>query len=353
MSDTLHLNPSRATDINGFAVPGALAYFYNSGTSTLRRVYADAAGATPLPQPVQANGAGLFPMIFDLAAGEARVVVTTPEGAMLPGYPLDPVPRSSVGDAGARGIVFAATDDIPVTNVQAAIERVQENIVAPLADFGLGVTGNAVLVNDLDSPTRASGFYRYDGTTAGTFPAGVVAANGGVLSIWRQTSTRLLQQLSPITGGRVWQRIHDGAWGPWRWLLTSADTVDDATWRAGTSTVPAAVTPAAVRAALGVAAGAPVYACRAWVNFDGSGTTPVIRASGNVSGVTKPSSGRYVVTLAEAMPDANYAVSATANSGAEFSARVTAQTATTITIEVMGDYSNRQNPSHISAAVFA
>lgn len=252
MSDTLHLNPSRALDINGLAVPGALAYFYNSGTSTLRRVYADAAGATPLPQPVQANGAGLFPMIFDLAAGDAKVVVTTPEGAMLPGYPLDPAPRSSVGDTGARGIVFAATDDIPVTNVQAAIERVQDNIVAPLADFGLGVTGNAVLVNDLDSPTRASGFYRYDGTTAGTFPADVVAADGGVLSIWRQTSSRLLQQLSPITGGRVWQRVHDGAWGPWRWLLTSADTVDDATWRAGVSTVPAAVTPAAMRA--GVAA---------------------------------------------------------------------------------------------------
>lgn len=250
MADTLHLNPSRALDVNGYSVPGALAYFYNSGTSTLRRVYADAAGTTPLPQPVAANGAGLFPMIFDLAAGDAKVVVTTPEGAMLPGYPLDPVPRSSVGDAGARGIVFAPTDDIPVTNVQAAIERVQDNIVAPLADFGLGVTGNAVLVNDLDSPTRASGFYRYDGTTAGTFPAGVTAADGGVLSIWRQTSSRLLQQLSPITGGRVWQRIHDGAWGPWRWLLTSADTVDDATWRAGVSTTPAAVTPAAVRQAI-------------------------------------------------------------------------------------------------------
>lgn len=251
MSDTLHLNPSRATDINGFAVPGALAYFYNSGTSTLRRVYADAAGATPLPQPVQANGAGLFPMIFDLAAGDARVVVTTPEGAMLPGYPLDPVPRTGVGDAGARGIVFAPTDDIPVTNVQAAIERVQDNIVAPLADFGLGVTGNALLVNDLDSPTRASGFYRYDGTTAGTFPAGVAAADGGVVQIWRQTGSRLLQQLSPVTGGRVWQRIYDGAWGPWRWLLISTDFASNAEAAAGTATNKV-MTPAAVRA--GVAA---------------------------------------------------------------------------------------------------
>lgn len=284
MSDTLHLNPSRALDVNGYSVPGALAYFYNSGTSTLRRVYADAAGATPLPQPVQANGAGLFPMIFDLAAGDAKVIVTTPEGAMLPGYPLDPAPRSSVGVAGARGIVFAPTDDIPVTNVQDAIERVQNNIVAPLADFGLGVTGNAPLVNDLDSPTRASGFYRYDGTTAGTFPSGVVAANGGVLSIWRQTSTRLLQQLSPVTGGRVWQRIHDGAWGPWRWLLTSADTEDEATWAAGVSTVPAAVTPAAVRASVAALA---VGEGQAWVDVTATRqrNTPYQNDTGRAIGV--------------------------------------------------------------------
>ncbi|WP_415392964.1 hypothetical protein [Paracoccus sp. SJTW-4] len=113
------------------------------------------------------------------------------------------------------------------------------------------------------------GFCRYDGATAGTFPAGVVAADGGVL--WRQTSTRLLQQLAGECGsGSMTARG-----GPWRWLLTSADTADDATWRAGVSTVPAAVTPAAVRAALGIAAGAPVYACRARVNFDGSSATPV------------------------------------------------------------------------------
>lgn len=46
------------------------------------------------------------------------------------------------------------------------------------------------------------------------------------------------------------------------------------------------------------------YGCRAWATF--SGSTPTILASGNVSSVTKTSTGNYVVNFATAMPDANY-----------------------------------------------
>jgi len=52
---------------------------------------------------------------------------------------------------------------------------------------------------------------------------------------------------------------------------------------------------------------APVYACRAWVNFDGTGTVS-IRASGNVSSITDNGTGDYTVNFATAMPDANYSV---------------------------------------------
>jgi len=50
---------------------------------------------------------------------------------------------------------------------------------------------------------------------------------------------------------------------------------------------------------------APVYACRAWVNFNGTGTVS-IRDSGNVSSITDNFSGSYTVNFATAMPDANY-----------------------------------------------
>jgi hypothetical protein len=52
---------------------------------------------------------------------------------------------------------------------------------------------------------------------------------------------------------------------------------------------------------------APVYAARAWVNFNGQGTV-AIRGSGNVSSITDNGSGLYTVNLTTAMPDTNYAM---------------------------------------------
>jgi hypothetical protein len=51
---------------------------------------------------------------------------------------------------------------------------------------------------------------------------------------------------------------------------------------------------------------APLFACRAWVNFNGTGTV-AIRASGNVSSITDNGTGDYTVNFTTAMPDANYA----------------------------------------------
>jgi hypothetical protein len=44
------------------------------------------------------------------------------------------------------------------------------------------------------------------------------------------------------------------------------------------------------------------YKCRAWVNFDGTTTPPTIRASGNVSSVTKTGTGDYTVNFATVVP---------------------------------------------------
>lgn len=59
---------------------------------------------------------------------------------------------------------------------------------------------------------------------------------------------------------------------------------------------------------------APVYACRAWVNFNGTGTV-AIRASGNVSSITDNGVGNYTVNFTVAMPDANYAANVTGATG--------------------------------------
>jgi hypothetical protein len=51
---------------------------------------------------------------------------------------------------------------------------------------------------------------------------------------------------------------------------------------------------------------AVAYGCRAWVNFNGTGTV-AIRASGNVTSITDNGTGDYTVNFTTAMPDANYA----------------------------------------------
>ena len=57
---------------------------------------------------------------------------------------------------------------------------------------------------------------------------------------------------------------------------------------------------------------APVYAARAWVNFNGTGTV-AIRGSGNVSSITDNGVGQYTVNFTTAMSDANYCATSTAN----------------------------------------
>jgi hypothetical protein len=59
---------------------------------------------------------------------------------------------------------------------------------------------------------------------------------------------------------------------------------------------------------------ATAYGCRAWVNFDGTGT-PAIRASGNVSSITDNGTGSYTINFTNAMPDANYSSAVIGNGG--------------------------------------
>jgi hypothetical protein len=52
---------------------------------------------------------------------------------------------------------------------------------------------------------------------------------------------------------------------------------------------------------------APVYACRAWVNFQGTGTV-TIRAGGNVSSVVRVATGAYNIYFTDPMPDNYYSL---------------------------------------------
>ena len=63
-----------------------------------------------------------------------------------------------------------------------------------------------------------------------------------------------------------------------------------------------------------VSGSAPLYLCRAWVNFNGTGTV-AIRASGNVSSITDNGTGQYTVNFTTAMPDADFSANVSALRG--------------------------------------
>ena len=118
-----------------------------------------------------------------------------------------------------------------------------------------------------------------------------------------------------------------------------------------------AVNPLGIREAFNASGSAPVYACRAWVNFNGTGTV-AIRGSGNVTSITDNGTGKYTVNFTTNMPDANYAValSAGALGGLVTDQQIaTCHAATTTSASLWtqdSDGSSAQDASLVCAAFF-
>jgi hypothetical protein len=92
---------------------------------------------------------------------------------------------------------------------------------------------------------------------------------------------------------------------------------------------------------------APIYAARAWVNFNGTTATPsTIRGSGNVSSITRNSTGYYTISLTTAMPNSNYCAVATCG---QSTARTSGGASASI---FMSGYNADDNPNTTSFAIF-
>jgi len=107
----------------------------------------------------------------------------------------------------------------------------------------------------------------------------------------------------------------------------------------------------------GYGSSAVAYGCRAWVNFNGTGT-PAIRASGNVSSITDNGVGNYTVNFTSDMPDANFAHSGsggklTTGSIADIDVSRVNSSASNIQIEtVRGSTNTLTDFEYIAVAIF-
>lgn len=211
MSDLLDFSPPGQTT---FTLSAARARFYDAGTTTPRTVYTDQSETVPHPSPLIADASGRWPQAF-ASGGPVKAVVTRSDEST--GYTLDPCEKVAASGAGASAISFSPTVALPFTNVQAAIEGAAASAATGFTPFGLGVTGSVALLADINATNIASGQYRFDATTAGTYPTGVAAADTGAVRIERETSGSAWMVLYHDTTDRVfYRRMTSSTWGAWR-----------------------------------------------------------------------------------------------------------------------------------------
>ena len=111
--------------------------------------------------------------------------------------------------------------------------------------------------------------------------------------------------------------------------------------------------------ALSTASGsAPSYSARAWIKFNG--TTATINGSGNISSLTDGGTGKYIVNLTTAMPDALYTValgvaddSTSGNMVTNGNSNYTPNfTTSSFRVQTMNFSATQQDKDHIHAVVF-
>ena len=92
--------------------------------------------------------------------------------------------------------------------------------------------------------------------------------------------------------------------------------------------------------------------CRAWVNFNGTGTV-AIRDDFNVSSITDHSTGTYSVNFSNAMPDFHYATTIAGGNTADSSTprgfeTVRGVTTSAVKIDFRGEDGSESDPNMVS-----
>ena len=219
MANILDFGGVRALTSDAQPGAGYVAKFYEAGTTTPVTVYTDSTLNTAHGVSVAADAAGRFPAVWS-SGGAIKAVIEDADGAVID--TIETVLSVAASSSAAEDITFTPTIDLPFTNVQDAVEGAVAVAASGYAAFGLGITGNADVLASLNATGTASGVYRFDGATTGTFPTGVVAATTGIVTIDRQTSAEAVMTLRPAGVNRLFVRfLAASSWQAWREVPTA------------------------------------------------------------------------------------------------------------------------------------
>jgi len=202
------------------------------------------------------------------------------------------------------------TDSLTPQNIADYMAAVVRSLGIPTAIAGgtsEAITGNftpdIVLTNGATVIVRAGSA---NTTITPTFAADGLAAKTIV------KGNNLALSAGDIAGAGHWLEMNfDSVLDKWVLLnpangvVQSLEIASTGEAQAGTNNTKA-ITPLRMREGLNASGLAPVYAPRAWVNFNGQGVVS-IRASGNVSSITDRGVGLYTINMTTGMQDVNYA----------------------------------------------
>lgn len=382
-------------DNNGNVLSGGKIYTYQAGTTSPAATYTDNFGSSANTNPIILDSAGRTPQEIWFPAGQRfKFIIKTSTNVLIGTY--DNLP--SINDPFAEGSLLSG---VTGTNAIAATAS------PTISDYGTGASYSFIAANTNTGAVTLSidGLAAKSVTKGGSIALAAGEIQAGMLVYVHYDGTRFQMIGNSVYGGSVTNAtitggtisgaaitggslsglssdlaISDGGTGASTALAAfnalkqaatdsyvgAVELATSAEAQAGTDTA-RAITPATLRGGLNASGDAPIYAARAWVNFDGTkdstgaastaNTNRLIRASGNVTSVLRNGAGDYTITFTTAMPDANYAVNGAVNrSAATYQATVslhssTPQTTTGVRV-IVGSENIDGDRAYINVAVF-
>ena len=201
----------------------------------------------------------------------------------------------------------------------------------------LKVTATASAINELTLANAAAGSNPVLSATGGDTNIGITLTSkgtGGIVFPAGSVSTPAITTIGDTNTGI---------------FFSAADTIDFAEGGAATGQFDSSGN---FKFNSGYGSVATAYGCRAWVNFNGTGTV-AIRGSGNVTSITDNGTGSYTVNFTTATPDANYSVKGMASVGTRYAFVSIASTPTTsgVAIVVYGDDGSSQDCAQVHVSI--
>jgi hypothetical protein len=327
LSGTYAITANNATNLNGQA-----ASFYTNIPARLGYTPVNRAGDTMTGQlnvpylAVSAQGGA--------EGGEIQLARPLSSTSLAAGVIID-IASNSLRIFEAGGAFRGATLDITACGSQSALlHSTNFNSFAPslsgagaFGTWGINITGNAVNATNLNG--QAASFYTNIPARLGYTPVnragdtmtgalnvpyyGLISqaaggtTGGGVLFALPPSGTSIAGPVSIDVESNFLRIFENG--GSFRGVTLNIPGCGSQSELLHSNNI-----STYINTEFNITGNAPKYACRAWVNFDGTTAPGTIRNSGNISSVTRNSTGNYTVNFSTAMPDANYAATSTGSS---------------------------------------